>query len=745
MQLHFHSLLLSIASLLVAASLAPTAIQADNTYPIVLVHGFSGWGRDELLGFKYWGGLQGDFQEELEALGYTVYTAVVGPFSSNWDRACELYAQIKGGQVDYGQSHSASYDHLRYGRNFTGLYPEWGETNADGSINKVHLIGHSMGGQTIRMLTQLLEQGTSGAPVEEDSSSHPLFEGGHSWVHSITTVSTPNQGTLLADGIATFGDTAFDALATAFALIGIAGDDSTLIYDAKLDQWGVSAKSEDETLSEYLTRVFSSSVFIEGFKDVCLWSLSTSGAAEENTWVTTLSDVYYYSYATMDSYPTYDWLLRKISLPNFLTMLLPLDVFAVFLGSRYGPNHGFSTDWQPNDGLVDTISMISDSTGKVVSYSGSSQIGQWNQMTQLSNMDHVSVMGITLLTQVLELYSAHAKLLLSLPVSSSRRQLTDGATDAVSAAITSLNVAASSVKTPGNLKKRGRFDSLLTGVEPTLSKSPRSNQRCPRCWPGDGACAASSALAVTPPLPEDDAPSSPEGGTSSDLKAAEAKTLVDLALDVSNWALHSDHELHAFLKRYSADLFGRTKELEDNVPDIAADADSAHVRLKNTFNQFLMLSNNQFIENHVYDEEQEDFFAAEAKDGGAKAAAEFIVSKYRAALDLGLEAMKLFVVMVEEDDTSSQFDTVLDIYNERPLPFIIGTREFLEDETLGLGAAPEEFSDSDSDSSYASSYSSSDSASDSSSQREKRHSSRSRYRSSSEESSITAKKTRRFR
>ncbi|KAL4134022.1 hypothetical protein PRIC2_004336 [Phytophthora ramorum] len=592
MQLHFHSLLLSIASLLVAASFAPTAVQADNTYPIVLVHGFSGWGRDELLGFKYWGGLQGDFQEELEALGYTVYTAVVGPFSSNWDRACELYAQIKGGQVDYGQSHSASYDHLRYGRNFTGLYPEWGETNADGSINKVHLIGHSMGGQTTRMLTQLLEQGTSGAPVEEDSSSHPLFEGGHSWVHSITTVSTPNQGTLLADGIATFGDTAFDALATAFALIGIAGDDSTLIYDAKLDQWGVSAKTEDETLSEYLTRVFSSSVFIEGFKDVCLWSLSTSGAAEENTWVTTLSDVYYYSYATMDSYSTYDWLLRKISLPNFLTMLLPLDAFAIFLGSRYGPNHGFSTDWQPNDGLVDTISMVSDSTGKVVSYSGSSQIGQWNQMTQLSNMDHVSVMGITLLTQVLELYSAHAKLLLSLPVSSSRRQLTDGATDAVPAAITSLNVAASSVKTPGNLKKR------CASPANVFAEAYCTNL----LGAADGACAASSALVVTPPLPEDDAPSSPEGGTSSDLKAAEAKTLVDLALDVSNWALHSDHELHAFLKRYSADLFGRTKELEDNVPDIAADADSAHVRLKNTFNQFLMLSNNQFIENRVYDE-----------------------------------------------------------------------------------------------------------------------------------------------
>ncbi|ETI46615.1 hypothetical protein F443_09009 [Phytophthora nicotianae P1569] len=286
-----------------------------------------------------------------------------------------------------------------------------------------------------------------------------------------------------------------------------------------------------------------------------------------------------------------------------------------------------------------------------------------------------------------------------------------------------------------------------------------------------------SALAVVPPPPPplDDelveyqpAPPPEEPGTDAAVpKAPETKTLADLAQEVANWTLHSDHDLHAYLKRYSADLFARTKDLEDSVRDIAAEADSAHVRLKNTFNQFLMLSNNQFIENRVYDEEQEDFFgveggqttaekqetdkekeeqAAEAsvttenKENGPKAAAESIVNKYRSALDMGMEAMKLFVMMDDEDDkseTSSQFDTVLDIYNERPLPFIIGTREFLEDETLGLGAAPEDYSDSDSDSSYASSYSSSDSESDSEeSERSKRRSSRSRsrYRSSSEES-----------
>ncbi|KAE8967664.1 hypothetical protein PR002_g27990, partial [Phytophthora rubi] len=134
------------------------------------------------------------------------------------------------------------------------------------------------------------------------------------------------------------------------------------------DQWGVTPKGDDETLSAYLKRVLSSNIFDSNLKDFCLWSLSTSGAAEENTWVSTLADVYYYSYATMDTHSTYDLLLRKISLPNFLTMFLPLDVFSVFLGSRYGPKNGFSTDWQPNDGLVNTISMASDSTGKTVSY-----------------------------------------------------------------------------------------------------------------------------------------------------------------------------------------------------------------------------------------------------------------------------------------------------------------------------------------------------------------------------------------
>ena len=53
-----------------------------------------GWGRDELNNYYYWGG-EIDLQQELQRQGFDVYTISVGPISSNWDRAIELYTQIK--------------------------------------------------------------------------------------------------------------------------------------------------------------------------------------------------------------------------------------------------------------------------------------------------------------------------------------------------------------------------------------------------------------------------------------------------------------------------------------------------------------------------------------------------------------------------------------------------------------------------------------------------------------------------
>jgi triacylglycerol lipase len=61
-----------------------------------------------------------DYMKIFRDRGYITHYASVGPVSSNHDRACELYAQIKGTVVDYGQAHSSQFGHARYGRNYTG-------------------------------------------------------------------------------------------------------------------------------------------------------------------------------------------------------------------------------------------------------------------------------------------------------------------------------------------------------------------------------------------------------------------------------------------------------------------------------------------------------------------------------------------------------------------------------------------------------------------------------------------------
>ena len=100
--------LLALASLL---SFAPDAAAANND-PVVLVHGALGFGPDTIPGngFLYWGGYH-DIAALLQAYHgpHIVFTAAVGPIASNWDRAAELYAQIKGGCVDYGATHVARH------------------------------------------------------------------------------------------------------------------------------------------------------------------------------------------------------------------------------------------------------------------------------------------------------------------------------------------------------------------------------------------------------------------------------------------------------------------------------------------------------------------------------------------------------------------------------------------------------------------------------------------------------------
>src|SRR5512138_1769814 len=92
-----------------------------NNDPVVLVHGLLGYGPKELGPFNYWGSA---FKVPCPL---PRFEASVGPLSSAHDRACELAAQIKGAQVDYGADHARDAGHARFGDDFTGqgFVPAW--------------------------------------------------------------------------------------------------------------------------------------------------------------------------------------------------------------------------------------------------------------------------------------------------------------------------------------------------------------------------------------------------------------------------------------------------------------------------------------------------------------------------------------------------------------------------------------------------------------------------------------------
>lgn len=340
-------------------------VKRTNNYPIVLVHGFSGWGPDELLGYKYWGGLALDVEKYLNRKEFVVKTATVGPISSNHDRACELFYQIKGGLVDYGISHSKEFKHKRRGRTFKGLYLEWNEEHP------VHLVGHSMGGQTIRILVELLEQ--------------DYFNIGSNakWVKSVTSISTPHNGTTLATMIDGFSGGLAEEIIGFF--LALAGTD-WYIYDFKLDQWGLKPQ-KNETLSDFLKRVDDT---IGSTKDISMYDLLPEGAKDLNSKVRNFKNMYYFSYATEETYVLLNSFGYHWAEPGMTPLFWG---FSYYMGHYTGKDVSGHRDWWQNDGIVNTTSMKGPATAQIQKFTGTAQKGVWNYMPLIDSKDHVKIVG----------------------------------------------------------------------------------------------------------------------------------------------------------------------------------------------------------------------------------------------------------------------------------------------------------------------------------------------------------------
>lgn len=323
-------------------------------YPYVLVHGLGGWGEGDGVNdtVQYWGATSINLVEYLNKQGYEVHAPSVGPVSSTWDRACELYAQLTGTTVDYGEAHSKAHNHERFGRTYTEpLVAQWGERINGGQRVKINLVGHSFGGATVRLLSSLLAYGNKEEQSATEGEISPLFEGGKGdWVHSVTSLCAPHNGSSLTEVLDSVGGlvgikNTTDMLMT--LCFGVAGLTATAdgIYDFKLEHFGIT-----ETNFSSATEALTASG-----NDHAAYDLTPDGAAELNKTIKVNPDAYYFSY----SYSTTKdgSLLRgQVPVSGTLPILYP---FALAMGSYKGTTDGgISIDetWQENDGLVSVVS-----------------------------------------------------------------------------------------------------------------------------------------------------------------------------------------------------------------------------------------------------------------------------------------------------------------------------------------------------------------------------------------------------
>lgn len=348
--------------------------QYKNQYPIILVHGFNGFTDDinpNVLS-HYWGGDKLNIRQDLEQNGYNAYEASISAFGSNYDRAVELYYYIKGGTVDYGAAHAERYGHERYGKTYEGVYKDWQPGQ------KVHLVGHSMGGQTVRQLEELLRNGSQ--EEIEYQKTHggdisPLLQGGHdNMVSSITTLGTPHNGTHASDKLgneAIVRQIAFD--------IGKQLGNKNSRVDFGLSQWGLKQQPEESYLS-YLSRAKTSKLWQT--KDNGLYDLTRDGATDLNRKTSLNPNIVYKTYTGEATHST---LFGKHKADY--NLFLPFTVTANLIGKAT------EKEWRENDGLVSVISSQHPFNQAYTEATDTNQKGIWQVTPTKHDWDHVDFVG----------------------------------------------------------------------------------------------------------------------------------------------------------------------------------------------------------------------------------------------------------------------------------------------------------------------------------------------------------------
>ncbi|XP_015264379.1 PREDICTED: WASH complex subunit FAM21-like, partial [Gekko japonicus] len=169
------------------------------------------------------------------------------------------------------------------------------------------------------------------------------------------------------------------------------------------------------------------------------------------------------------------------------------------------------------------------------------------------------------------------------------------------------------------------------------------------------------------------------GGAPVDAEAAallweRAWSLEEVRGGSQAWSLAADAGLLRFLQEFSQQTISRTHEIKKQMDGLVQETKNTDCRLHNVFNGFLMLSNTQFIENRVYDEEVEE--SAPRTEAGDKPEQEKtreqkeadLIPKIQEAVNYGLQVLDSAFEQLDikagnsdsEEETNEKMELILE-------------------------------------------------------------------------------------
>ncbi|XP_046683967.1 WASH complex subunit 2-like [Homalodisca vitripennis] len=169
----------------------------------------------------------------------------------------------------------------------------------------------------------------------------------------------------------------------------------------------------------------------------------------------------------------------------------------------------------------------------------------------------------------------------------------------------------------------------------------------------------------------------------------------------NEWSLAADTQLLTYMQQFSQKLLSETHSTLKALDSLESEVATTCVEVSNIGSRFWALSDTQFVENRVYDDD--DVISPTSPisaQGIAKEDTEnLVIQRLNEAINNGIQVLdsKFEVVQVvssdsDDDEDSSPHSGVLlkpvNRYKDRPLPHLIGSAEFHSDHTLGLRDLP---------------------------------------------------------